>query len=74
MPDQLLTTEQAASYLGVSPAFLERDRWAGESIPYIRIGSRLVRYRQSDLDDYVDERRANDYGFDEDDDYEVDDD
>lgn len=49
----LLTTFQAAAYLGVSKAFLERDRWAGARIPFIRIGSRAVRYRQNDLDRYI---------------------
>ena len=49
----LLTTPQAAKYLGVSKAFLERDRWAGARIPFIKIGSRAVRYRQCDLDKYI---------------------
>ncbi len=29
MTDKLLTTAEAAQALGVSKAFLERDRWAG---------------------------------------------
>lgn len=57
MPEQtttpLLNTQQAADYLTVSAAFLERDRWAGARIPFIRIGSRSVRYRQEDLDQYI---------------------
>lgn len=53
---QLLNTQQAAQYLGVSKAFLERDRWAGARIPFIKVGSRAVRYRQSDLDDFLDSR------------------
>lgn len=35
---QLLNTKQAANYLGVSTAFLERDRWAGARIPFVRLG------------------------------------
>ena len=54
MQTQLLTTKEAASYLCVSTAFLERDRWAGARIPYIKVGSRTVRYRLSDLDSYLD--------------------
>jgi excisionase family DNA binding protein len=50
---QLLNTKQAANYLAVSNAFLERDRWAGARIPFIKIGSRAVRYRISDLDAYI---------------------
>lgn len=53
MQSQLLTTKQAASFLSVSSAFLERDRWAGAKIPFIKIGSRSVRYRQADLDAYI---------------------
>ena len=50
----LLNTRQAAHYLGVSMAFLERDRWAGARVPFIKVGSRAVRYRQSDLDGFID--------------------
>lgn len=53
MTTSLLTTLEASQYLSVSKAFLERDRWAGARIPFIKIGSRAVRYRQSDLDEYV---------------------
>ncbi|WP_081659415.1 AlpA family transcriptional regulator [Thioalkalivibrio sp. ALE17] len=53
MPDHLLNTSQAAQFLGVSKAFLERDRWAGARIPFIRVGSRTVRYRLNDLNDYL---------------------
>jgi len=53
MEQNLLTTRQAAAYLGVSEAFLERDRWAGARIPFIRVGSRAVRYRPSDLETYL---------------------
>lgn len=50
---QMLNTTQAAEYLGVSKAFLERDRWAGARVPFIKVGSRAVRYRLSDLDSYI---------------------
>lgn len=39
MQPQLLTTKDATQYLGVSIAFLERDRWAGARIPFIKVGS-----------------------------------
>ncbi|MDJ0709567.1 MAG: helix-turn-helix domain-containing protein [Woeseiaceae bacterium] len=55
---ELLTTKQAAKYLGVSMAFLERDRWAGAQVPFVRIGSRTVRYLKSDLEEYIRERRC----------------
>lgn len=55
---ELLTTRQAAQFLGVSMAFLERDRWAGARVPYVKIGSRAVRYMRADLEAYVLERRV----------------
>jgi len=54
--NQLLNTKEASSYLGVSMAFLERDRWAGARIPFIKVGSRAVRYRPSDLESYLDSK------------------
>ena len=56
MLEKLLTTQEAAESLGVSRAFLERDRWAGAKIPFIRIGTRTVRYRYKDLFNYIDQQ------------------
>lgn len=53
MSETLLTTREAARFLGVSMAFLERDRWAGARIPFVRVGARAVRYRREDLEDYI---------------------
>ncbi|MFV2044147.1 MAG: helix-turn-helix transcriptional regulator [Anaerolineales bacterium] len=53
METTLLCTKEAARYLSVSKAFLERDRWAGARIPFVKIGSRAVRYRRADLDAYI---------------------
>lgn len=50
---QLLNTKQAADFLGVSPAFLERDRWAGARIQFVRVGTRTIRYRLNDLEAFV---------------------
>jgi excisionase family DNA binding protein len=51
--ENLLTTKQAAEFLSVSSAFLERDRWAGARIPFIKLGTRSVRYRTTDLEEYI---------------------
>jgi len=56
MNHELLTTNEAAIVLRVSKAFLERDRWAGARIPFIRIGTRAVRYRREDLDNFITSR------------------
>lgn len=61
--DQLVATKQAAVILAVSEAFLERDRWAGARngrgplIPYVKVGPRAVRYRQSDLRVHIEKNR-----------------
>lgn len=54
---QLLSTPQAAKFLNVSIAFLERDRWAGARVPFVKIGSRAVRYRLADLEAYITSNR-----------------
>ena len=59
---RLLTSKEAARLLGVSTAYLERDRWAGArngqgaAIPYVQVGARAVRYRLSDLQAYIENR------------------
>lgn len=57
MNSQLLSTPQAAIFLNVSIAFLERDRWAGARVPFVKVGSRAVRYRLDDLKNYIDIHR-----------------
>ena len=53
MENRLLTTKETARYLGVSCAFLERDRWRGAQIPFVKVGTRSVRYELSTLEQYV---------------------
>jgi predicted DNA-binding transcriptional regulator AlpA len=50
--DSLLNQKQAAHVLGMSVRTLERHRVAGTGPRWARLG-RLVRYRQSDLDAWV---------------------
>ncbi len=58
MNPKLLTTQEAANYLSVSKAFLERDRWSGAQIPFVKIGIRAVRYEREALDAYIEEHRS----------------
>lgn len=44
----LFSQETVAALRDCSLATLERDRWAGGGICYVKIG-RLVRYRKSDI-------------------------
>jgi len=46
--------KQTAEYLRVSPKFLERDRWKGAKIPYVKVG-RGVRYRAADVIAFVEQ-------------------
>lgn len=49
---RLLTQESTAEILGVSPKWLERDRWVERRIPFVKVG-RLVRYRAADISAYI---------------------
>ena len=51
LEDRLLTRKQAAEILGFQPQTLARWKWEGrEDRPLeVRVGSRAVRYRASDL-------------------------
>lgn len=53
MEDKLLTTTEAAQRLGVSKAFLERDRCYGPTILFVRVGTRAVRYVPDDIEAYI---------------------
>jgi hypothetical protein len=52
---KLLNTKETAEILSVSEAFLERDRWAGARIPFIKVGSRTIRYRMQDIEKYLED-------------------
>ena len=53
MTTRLIKQSEAAVYLGLSEATLERDRWRGGNIPYIRVGPRSIRYSLDQLEEYV---------------------
>jgi len=53
----LVNTEQAAKYLAISKRTLSNWRSIGfPLIPYLKIG-RCIRYRLSDLDEYLNQNR-----------------
>ena len=54
MNKRLVGQKEAAQYLNLSEATMERDRWRGGNIPYIRIGPRAIRYDLEQLDEYID--------------------
>ena len=54
-----LTTPQAAAYIGVAEISLKIDRVTDRlgAIPFYRVG-RLIYYRRSDLDKWLEDRRV----------------
>ena len=58
MDDELVTTDEAAEILGVSAAFLQRDRVADtQQVPFVQVGNRAVRYSRKDLQSFINGRR-----------------
>jgi predicted DNA-binding transcriptional regulator AlpA len=53
---QLLTEKEAAELLGMTPRFLQARRVRGNGPPFVRISSRAIRYRVSDLESWVRDR------------------
>lgn len=53
MTTQLLTAAQAADYLGLHPTTLASWRVQGIGPKYIKIGARNVRYRDSDIETWL---------------------
>ena len=56
MSKSLIGQKEAADYLNLSEATLERDRWRGGDIPFIRVGPRAIRYDLGQLDDYLERK------------------
>jgi len=56
LPDRLLTEKQAARYLGFSPRALQNWRLRGGGPLFVKISNRAVRYRLSDLIQWVERR------------------
>lgn len=54
---ELLTDIQAAAFLAVEPRTLRLWR-ATRGLPYIRITSKVIRYRKVDLDEFLARRRV----------------
>lgn len=56
-PDSALFNQQTlAAILNCSTQLLERNRWAGAGVPYLKIG-RKVLYRKSDILDFLQQQK-----------------
>ncbi len=51
-PGERLNNREAADYLGLKAATLNKWRCHGDGPPFIKVG-RLIRYRRSDLDAFL---------------------
>ena len=49
----LFTTDELAEYLKVTPRKLEKDRYEGVGIPYVRLSRRCIRYRLADVEQFI---------------------
>ena len=57
MNDRLLTTRQVADYLGFSPETVLR-RYRDGSIPGYRLASNVLRFREPDIEAWLEGRRS----------------
>lgn len=57
-PFALLAETEASEYLGIAVQTLRNWRWKGEGPRATKVGKRCVRYRQSDLDAFLDASTA----------------
>lgn len=58
MQNELMTERQAADYLQVTTRTTQAWRYRGGGPKFVRISSRCVRYRKTDLDAWIAERIA----------------
>jgi predicted DNA-binding transcriptional regulator AlpA len=54
---RLLTEREAARFLGMTVSFLRARRIRGGGPPFIRVGSRTVRYDVRDLEGWIEAQR-----------------
>lgn len=55
-PDAILRPPAAASYTGLSESTLAKRRLRGEAPAFVKLGTRLVGYRRSVLDDWLEQQ------------------
>ena len=56
MSDRLLSTRQVADFLGLSPETVLR-RWRAGELPGYRLASNVLRFRESELEAWLEEKR-----------------
>ena len=56
-PDRWIDEREAAKLTGMSSAWFQRARWAGDGITFSKVG-RAVRYKLSDVQEFMEARRV----------------
>ena len=56
MTEKLLTTEDVAEMLNFAPYTVAKYRMKGIGPKYILIGRKLIRYRKSDVEEWIQEK------------------
>ena len=54
MDQMLLTSQEVADQLGITEGTLRNWRYEGEGPTYVKLRKRLVRYRRTDVQAYID--------------------
>ena len=62
---RILRTPEAAPYIGLAPATLEKLRVTGGGPRFLRLGGRAIGYDRADLDTWLDEQRNFNAGSDD---------
>jgi predicted DNA-binding transcriptional regulator AlpA len=57
MDQKILSNDEAARFLGLSPRTLPGMRLRGDGPPFIRLGARRVGYLESDISAWVESQR-----------------
>lgn len=64
--ERLLHSVEAASALGVSPAWLARERWKGTGPTFVKVGGpngRAIRYRLSDILKWIEQNAVYSFSY-----------
>ncbi len=54
-PD-VMTTDEVARYLGINKKTLDRLRGRGDGPRYLRLTSKIIRYRRADVEEFLETR------------------
>lgn len=57
LPDRLLTAHEVAEWLGLSTETVLR-RWRAGDLPGFRLSSNVLRFRQSEIEEWLEGRRG----------------